>query len=91
MTSYRTPDQLLDLLAHSEYQLTCAIWTVSTDRGLELARQLDTGCAHVNGQTVRNDANAPFGAFGHPGNGAYFGGPANIETFTRWRWITASR
>ncbi|EPS03952.1 benzaldehyde dehydrogenase II [Klebsiella pneumoniae subsp. pneumoniae MP14] len=30
----------------------------------------------------------PFGGFGASGNGARIGGPANIDEFTQWQWMT---
>jgi len=52
--------------------------------------RIPTGTAHINDQTVYDDANAPFGGMRHSGNSARFGGaPTNIEACTDTRWITA--
>ncbi len=39
-------------------------------------------------QTVNDTAMAPFGGMGASGNGGRFGGPANRDEFSQWRWIT---
>ncbi len=72
-----------------EHGLCAAIHSGSVGRGLELADAIHAGMVHVNDQTVNNDAHAPFGGEGASGNGSSFGRPANWETFTRWRWLTA--
>jgi len=52
--------------------------------------RIPTGTAHINDQTVQDEANAPFGGMRHSGNSARFGGAAaNIEAYTDTRWITA--
>ena len=47
--------------------------------------------AHINDQTVNDDARAPFGGVGASGNGGRFGSAANVEEFTTWRWTTTRR
>ena len=44
---------------------------------------------HVNDQTVNDEPNAPFAGFKASGNGVAFGGPANVEAFTEWQWVTS--
>ena len=43
---------------------------------------------HVNDQTINDEATIPFGCMGLSGNGARFGGEANLEAFTQWQWVT---
>ena len=64
--------------------------TADIGTGLQMALRIPTGTAHINDQTVYDDANAPFGGMRHSGNSARFGGAAaNIEAYTDTRWITA--
>jgi len=42
----------------------------------------------VNDQTVNDDANNPFGGPGVAGAGAAVGGPADLEEYTAWQWVT---
>ncbi|MCZ1003559.1 aldehyde dehydrogenase family protein [Streptomyces mirabilis] len=44
--------------------------------------------AHINDQTVNDEAVAPFGGIAASGTGARFGGEANLEAFTDVRWTT---
>ncbi len=71
----------------SEYGLSAAVFTKDTARGLRIARQIKSGICHVNGPTVHDEAQMPFGGVGASGYGR-FGGKAGINEFTELRWIT---
>jgi len=71
----------------SEYGLVAAVFTRDTARGLRVARQIRSGMCHINGPTVHDEAQMPFGGVGASGYGR-FGGKAGIEQFTELRWIT---
>jgi benzaldehyde dehydrogenase (NAD) len=43
---------------------------------------------HINDQTVCDECTNPFGGPGIGGNGARVGGPADIDEYTQWQWIT---
>ncbi|EHR61165.1 benzaldehyde dehydrogenase [Saccharomonospora cyanea] len=89
---FATEDEAVALASESEYGLSLGIFTRDIGRGLELAEAIPTGIAHINDQTVGDEANIPFGGFGASGNGMRFGGAThNIEAFTETRWITARR
>jgi acyl-CoA reductase-like NAD-dependent aldehyde dehydrogenase len=71
----------------SEYGLSASVFTRDTARGLRVARQIRSGICHVNGPTVHDEAQMPFGGVGASGYGR-FGGKAGIDSFTELRWIT---
>jgi benzaldehyde dehydrogenase (NAD) len=71
----------------SEYGLSASVFTKDTARGLRVARQIRSGICHINGPTVQDEAQMPFGGVGASGYGR-FGGKAGIEAFTELRWIT---
>ena len=71
----------------SDYGLSAAVFTRDTARGLRVARQIRSGICHVNGPTVHDEAQMPFGGVGASGYGR-FGGRAGIDAFTELRWIT---
>lgn len=71
----------------SEYGLSAAVFTGDAARGLKVARQIKSGICHVNGPTVHDEAQMPFGGTGASGYGR-FGGRAGIAEFTELRWIT---
>ena len=81
-------DEAAALAAASEYGLSLSIMTRHVSRGLALAERIPTGIAHINDQTVNDEAVAPFGGVAASGTGARFGGLSNLDAFTESRWIT---
>ncbi|WP_326615022.1 aldehyde dehydrogenase family protein [Streptomyces scopuliridis] len=89
--SFATLDEAAALAAAGPYGLSLGIVTRDTALGLELADRIPTGIAHINDQTVNDEAVAPFGGVAASGTGARFGGEANLEAFTELRWTTVRR
>ncbi|MFJ3974081.1 aldehyde dehydrogenase family protein [Streptomyces sp. NPDC090021] len=87
--SFATEDEAVELASAGPYGLSLGIVTRDMGRGLDLAERIPTGIAHVNDQTVGDEAVAPFGGVGASGTGARFGGEANLDAFTELRWTTA--
>jgi acyl-CoA reductase-like NAD-dependent aldehyde dehydrogenase len=77
----------IELANDTEYGLSAAVFTKDTARGLRVARQIKSGICHVNGPTVHDEAQMPFGGTKASGYGR-FGGKAGIDSFTELRWIT---
>jgi len=77
----------IELANDTEYGLSASVFTRDTARGLRVARQIQSGICHINGPTVHDEAQMPFGGVKASGYGK-FGGKAGIESFTELRWIT---
>ncbi|WP_037617792.1 aldehyde dehydrogenase family protein [Streptomyces aureus] len=86
--SFATLEEAAALAAAGPYGLSLGIVTRDTARGLALAERIPTGIAHINDQTVNDEAVAPFGGTAASGTGARFGGEANLDAFTDLRWTT---
>jgi len=71
----------------SPYGLSASVFTTNIPRGLKVARQIHSGMCHINGPTVHDEAQMPFGGVGDSGYGR-FGGKAGIDSFTELRWIS---
>jgi salicylaldehyde dehydrogenase len=69
------------------YGLSAAVFGHDVHRALNVALRIDAGCCHVNGATVQNEAQAPYGGTKHSGYGR-FDGRAVIDEFTELKWIT---
>ena len=80
-------EDAIALANDSEYGLSAAVFTRDTARGLKVARRIRSGICHVNGPTVHDEPQMPFGGVGASGYGR-FGGKAGIDSFTELRWIT---
>ncbi|WP_066552273.1 aldehyde dehydrogenase [Croceicoccus bisphenolivorans] len=87
MIRARDEAHAVELANDTEYGLSAAVFTKDTARGLRVARQIHSGICHVNGPTVHDEAQMPFGGVGASGYGR-FGGKAGIDSFTELRWIT---
>lgn len=77
----------IELANDTEYGLSASVFTRDTGRGLRVARQIQSGICHINGPTVHDEAQMPFGGTKASGYGK-FGGKAGIDSFTELRWIT---
>ena len=71
----------------NEYGLSAAVFGRDIARAWNVARKIDSGICHVNGPTVHDEAQMPFGGVKGSGIGR-FGGKAGIAEFTELRWIT---
>ena len=79
----------MEIANDTEYGLTSAVFsrTFSASALESWPSGLKTGIAHVNGPTVGDEAQMPFGGTKASGYGR-FGGSAAIDEFTELRWIT---
>lgn len=73
----------------TEYGLSSAVFGRDEGRAMSVARRLETGICHINGPTVHDETQMPFGGMKSSGYGR-FGGEAAIREFTELRWITTS-
>ena len=71
----------------NEYGLSAAVFGRDVARALNVARRIESGICHVNGPTVHDEAQMPFGGVKGSGMGR-FGGKAGVNEFTELRWIT---
>jgi len=71
----------------NEYGLSAAVFSRDVARAMNVARRIESGICHINGPTVHDEAQMPFGGVKGSGLGR-FGGHAGIAEFTDLRWIT---
>ena len=83
----RDEEHAIELANDSHYGLSAAVFTQDVARGLKVARRIRSGICHVNGPTVHDEPQMPFGGMGASGYGR-FGGKAGIDAFSELRWIT---
>jgi len=85
----RDADHAIELANDTKFGLSSAIFTSDVARGLTLAMRVRAGICHVNGATVADEPQMPFGGMGASGYGR-FGGRHGIDAFTETRWVTVS-
>lgn len=79
--------EAIRLANDTEYGLSAAVFSGDGSRGMRVAQQIQSGICHVNGPTVHDEAQMPFGGVKSSGYGR-FGGQAGINEFTELRWMT---
>lgn len=80
-------DEALKVANDTEYGLSAAVFSRDIARAWAIARNVESGICHINGPTVHDEPQMPFGGVKASGYGR-FGGRAAIEEFTVLRWIT---
>ncbi|WP_028217082.1 aldehyde dehydrogenase [Paraburkholderia oxyphila] len=80
-------DEALKVANDSEYGLSAAVFSRDIARAMNVAKRVESGICHINGPTVHDEAQMPFGGMKASGYGR-FGSKASIAEFTELRWIT---
>jgi len=87
ITRVKDADEAVRLANDTAYGLSSAVFGRDLARAIDVARRIESGICHVNGPTVHDEAQMPFGGVKQSGYGR-FGGRAGIGEFTELRWIT---
>ena len=85
----RGVEEAIRVANDTEYGLSSSVFGKDLARALSVARRIEAGMCHVNGPTVHDEAQMPFGGMKASGWGR-FGGRAAIEEFTELRTITVA-
>ncbi|KFE36260.1 aldehyde dehydrogenase [Thioclava atlantica] len=80
-------DEAVRIANESEFGLSAAVFGRDVMNALAVAKRIESGICHVNGPTVHDEAQMPFGGVKASGYGR-FGGTWGIAEFTELRWIT---
>lgn len=85
--TFETDEEALEIANATPYGLSGSVFTGSTERGLRLARQVQTGMIHVNDMSVNDEPHVAFGAMRESGLGR-FGGKWALDAFTTVQWVS---
>ncbi|QND66040.1 aldehyde dehydrogenase [Mesorhizobium loti] len=80
-------DEAVRVANDTEYGLSSAVFSRDIKRAFAIAARIEAGICHINGPTVGDEAQMPFGGVKGSGYGR-FGGKASIAEFTDLRWVT---
>ncbi|MEM5366954.1 aldehyde dehydrogenase [Paraburkholderia azotifigens] len=80
-------DEAIRVANDSEFGLSAAVFSRDIARAMQVAKRVESGICHINGPTVHDEAQMPFGGVKSSGYGR-FGSKASIAEFTDLRWIT---
>ncbi|KKB77709.1 salicylaldehyde dehydrogenase [Devosia soli] len=87
VTRVKDADEAVRVANDTEYGLAASVFGKDVMRAMAIASQIESGICHINGPTVHDEAQMPFGGIKSSGYGR-FGGRAGIAEFTDLRWIT---
>ena len=80
-------EDAIQIANDTSYGLSSAVFSQDAALALKVAMRLDSGSCHIDGATVQNEAQAPYGVMKDSGSGR-FDGRAVIDEFTELKWIT---
>ncbi len=80
-------DALVAVANDTEYGLSSAVFASDINRAVSVAQRIQAGICHINGPTLFDEAQIPFGGVKGSGYGR-FGGPYGIAEFTDVKWLT---
>ena len=80
-------DALVEIANDTEYGLAAAVYSQDINRAVSVAQRVQSGICHINGATVADEPQIPFGGVKASGYGR-FGGPWGIAEFTDTKWLT---
>lgn len=83
----RGVEQAVAAANHGEFGLSAAVFGGDLARAWEVAGRIESGMCHINGPTVHDEPQMPFGGLKDSGYGR-FGGKAAVEAFTELRWVS---
>ncbi|MEU6276907.1 aldehyde dehydrogenase family protein [Streptomyces populi] len=79
--------EAVEIVNDTPYGLSGAVHTADVERGVNFAKQIDTGMFHVNDGTVHDEPLVPFGGEKHSGIGR-LNGETTVDSFTTTKWIS---
>ncbi|KAF4628492.1 hypothetical protein G7Y89_g9664 [Cudoniella acicularis] len=80
-------EEAITVANDTEYGLSAAVFTKDLDRGLRVAKQIESGAVHINKMTVFDDPNVPHGGVKSSGYGR-FNGSNGLEEFLKTKSVT---
>jgi len=80
-------EQAIAVANDNDYGLSAAVFGRDAGRAMQVAARIQSGICHINGPTVHDEPQMPFGGVKDSGMGR-FGGKAGIDAFTELRWIS---
>ncbi|NUS76985.1 MAG: aldehyde dehydrogenase family protein [Streptomyces sp.] len=80
-------EEAVRVVNDTPYGLSGAVHTADIERGVNFAKQIDTGMFHVNDGTVHDEPIVPFGGEKSSGIGR-LNGDTMLDAFTTLKWIS---
>ncbi len=80
-------DEAIEAANDSAFGLSAAIFTQNISDAMRFVMEVESGMVHVNGSSLHDEPNVPFGGTKESGFGRE-GTEEDIEAMTEWKWVT---
>ncbi|KAA6473919.1 aldehyde dehydrogenase family protein [Bacillus swezeyi] len=84
---FQTEEEAIKIANDTAFGLSGAVHTGNVERGVEIAKQIETGMIHVNDTTINDESHVAFGGEKQSGLGR-LNGEWSLEEFTTLKWIS---
>jgi len=82
-------DEAVGIANNSLFGLSGAVHTSDINRGIELAKRVQTGMIHINDCTIHDEPIVAFGGEKQSGLGR-LNGPWSLDEFTTFKWVSVN-
>jgi aldehyde dehydrogenase (NAD+) len=86
---FDTDEDAVRLANDSDYGLSGAVHTGDIDRGMRVARQVETGMIHINDASIHDEPIVAFGGAKNSGVGR-LNGQWSLDEFTVMKWVSVN-
>lgn len=86
---FKDDDEAVAIANNTKFGLSGAVHTRDLDRGVEVAKRVETGMIHVNDCTIHDEPIVAFGGEKQSGLGR-LNGPWSLDEFTTFKWISVN-
>jgi aldehyde dehydrogenase (NAD+) len=86
---FKDDDEAVEMANNTQLGLSGAVHTSDLDRGVALARRVQTGMIHVNDCTIHDEPNVAFGGEKQSGLGR-LNGAWSLDAFTTLQWVSVN-
>jgi aldehyde dehydrogenase (NAD+) len=80
-------EEAIKIANDTPFGLSGAVHTADVERGVRVAKQIETGMIHINDGTIHDEPIVPFGGERNSGVGR-LNGDSTVEAFTTLKWIS---
>jgi acyl-CoA reductase-like NAD-dependent aldehyde dehydrogenase len=80
-------EEAIKIANDTDYGLASSVFTENLQRGLKIAREIETGAVHINSMSVHDEASLPHGGAKKSGFGR-FNGEEGLKEWVRLKTIT---
>jgi vanillin dehydrogenase len=86
---FKDDDEAVEIANNTQFGLSGAVHTGDLDRGVALAKRVQTGMIHVNDCTIHDEPIIAFGGEKQSGLGR-LNGPWSLDEFTTMKWVSVN-